>query len=130
MKPMRQLASALVFTFAAAGVSAVAAQDKAAPKIDPIIDPSSGLIVDGDFEIVKGYCSACHSTKLITQAGKTREGWIESIRWMQKNHGLWDLGPTEPGVLDYLAKNYGVKQTTGRRKPIAPDLMPPPAPKS
>lgn len=127
MKQMRKLASALVVTFAAAGVGAVAAQDKAAA---PKIDPESGLIVEGNFEIVKGYCSACHSTKLITQAGKTREGWIESIRWMQKNHGLWDLGPTEPGVLDYLAKNYGVKQSVGRRKPIAPELMPPPAPKS
>lgn len=127
---MRQLASVLVFAFAVAGVSAVAAQDKAAPKAEPKIDPESGLIVEGNFEIVKGYCSACHSTKLITQSGKTRDGWVESIRWMQKNHGLWDLGPTEPGVLDYLAKNYGVKATTGRRKPIAPDLMPPAAAKS
>lgn len=121
MKHIRQIAAALVFTFAAAGVGTVAAQDKPALKIDP----ESGLVVEGDFEIVKGYCSACHSTKLITQSGKTRAGWIESIRWMQKNHGLWDLGATEPGVLDYLAKNYGVKPTTGRRKPIAPDLMPP-----
>lgn len=109
----------------AALLLAVGAAQAQAPAAAPALDPESGLVMAGDWQIVKGYCAACHSTKLITQAGKTREGWIESIRWMQKNHGLWDLGPTEPGVLDYLSTYYGVKATQGRRKPIAPALMPP-----
>lgn len=108
-------------TLALAIAGAASAQAPAAPELDP----ESGLVMTGDWQIVKGYCAACHSTKLITQAGKTREGWIESIRWMQRTQGLWDLGPTEPGILDYLAANYGVKANHGRRKPLPPALMPP-----
>lgn len=86
-------------------------------------DAETGLVVDRGFEVVKAYCTRCHSARLITQTGKTREGWLESIRWMQQNHGLWDLGPTEAEILDYLAKNYGVP-TTSNRPPVLP-LAPP-----
>jgi hypothetical protein len=61
-------------------------------------DPDSGLVIDKGYELVKGQCTACHSARLITQSGKTREGWIESIRWMQRNHKLWDLGAAEPDI--------------------------------
>jgi len=113
--------AAAAFALALSGVAFAQA-----PAAAPQLDPESGLVMTGDWQIVKGYCAACHSTKLITQAGKTRDGWVESIRWMQKNHGLWDLGPTEPGILDYLAANYGVKASANiRRKPLPAALMPP-----
>jgi len=88
-------------------------------------DPETGLAIDKGIETVKGYCTACHSPKLITQSGKTREGWVESIRWMQRNHGLWDLGPAENEVLSYLEKNYGLpKAAASRRPPLPSHLMP------
>jgi mono/diheme cytochrome c family protein len=88
-------------------------------------DAETGLAIDQGFEIVKGYCTACHSPKLITQSGKSREGWIESIRWMQRNHGLWDLGSAENEILTYLEKNYGLpKAAVSRRPPLPSHLMP------
>jgi Quinohemoprotein amine dehydrogenase A, alpha subunit, haem binding len=86
-------------------------------------DPS-GLKIDVGFEIVKAYCTACHSAKLIEQSGKTREGWIDSIRWMQRNQGLWDLGDREAEILDYLAKHYGLPKIAPRRALIPAHLMP------
>lgn len=89
------------------------------------IDPNTGLAIDEGFDLVRGQCTACHSPKLITQSGKTREGWIESIRWMQRNQGLWDLGPTEEPIVNYLAKNYPVpKSAMSRRPPLPAHLMP------
>jgi cytochrome c1 len=87
-------------------------------------DPASGLKIDAGFEIVKGYCTACHSAKLIEQSGKTREGWIDSIRWMQRNQGLWDLADKEAEILDYLAKHYGLPKIAPRRALIPAHLMP------
>lgn len=87
-------------------------------------DPQSGLKIDTGFEIVKGYCTACHSPKLIEQSGKTREGWIDSIRWMQRNQGLWDLADKEGEILDYLAKHYGLPKIAPRRALIPAHLMP------
>lgn len=83
-------------------------------------DPETGLAVDASLPLIKAHCTACHSSKLILQNKFTREGWLGKIRWMQKNHKLWDLGPSEPTVLDYLVKYYGpVKQPfDGRRRPL------------
>jgi mono/diheme cytochrome c family protein len=89
------------------------------------VDPATGLAIDEGFELVKGQCTVCHSPRLITQSGKTREGWIESIRWMQRNQGLWDLGPTEEPIVNYLAKHYPVpKSAASRRPPLPAHLMP------
>lgn len=78
------------------------------------IHMATGLIVDDGFEQVKASCTACHSSKLITQNKADREGWKKMIRWMQETQNLWDLGPNEDIILDYLAKNYAPK-ATGRR---------------
>ncbi|RDC65202.1 hypothetical protein AHMF7616_03832 [Adhaeribacter pallidiroseus] len=66
------------------------------------------------FAVVSTTCVRCHSPKLITEKRATREGWLATIRWMQQTQGLWDLGPQEPVILDYLAKNYAPKNE-GRR---------------
>jgi hypothetical protein len=44
-----------------------------------------------------------------------RQGWKETIVWMQETQKLWDLGESESKILDYLAKNYAPKKA-GRRK--------------
>lgn len=85
------------------------------------LDGETGLVIDQGFEIVKAYCTRCHSARLVTQAGKTREGWLDSIRWMQRTQGLWDLGSTEPEILDYLAKHYGLPPAGA---PGRPPVMP------
>ena len=50
----------------------------------------------------------------------TREGWEEMIRWMQETQKLWDLGPTEDKILDYLATYYA-PENKGRRAQLVVD---------
>ena len=79
------------------------------------IDEASGLIIDSHWELVRATCTGCHSAKLIIQNRMNRQRWIETIRWMQKDQGLWSLGDSEVKILDYLSKNYTAK--TKRKKP-------------
>ncbi|GAB3641993.1 hypothetical protein GCM10027423_26290 [Spirosoma arcticum] len=85
------------------------------------VDAESGLTLDATMPIVKGQCTACHSSKLILQSHFDREKWIERIRWMQRTQKLWDLGDTEKPILDYLTKYYGPVETPfdGRRLPLS-----------
>ncbi|MEZ4775911.1 MAG: hypothetical protein R3D00_22215 [Bacteroidia bacterium] len=79
-------------------------------------DVATGFIAEGDYQIVKATCTACHSSSLVLQNRATREGWESMIRWMQANQKLWDLGVNEPKILDYLAKHYGPPENAGRRQ--------------
>ncbi|GAB3526402.1 hypothetical protein GCM10027443_01500 [Pontibacter brevis] len=81
------------------------------------LDQQTGLIVAPGLDVVKRTCVSCHSPKLITDKRASRDGWIATIRWMQQNQGLWDLGKDEAVIVDYLAKNYPL-QNTGRRPPL------------
>ncbi|MBL4624636.1 MAG: monoheme cytochrome C [Flavobacteriales bacterium] len=85
--------------------------------IEDGIHVSSGLVAKEGFEFVQQNCGGCHSYKLVTQNRNTRDGWLETIRWMQETQKLWDLGENEPALLDYLAANYGPEET-GRRKQL------------
>ncbi len=87
------------------------------PIIENGIDWGKGLIVDDNYELVYGTCSACHSIDLVTQNSATREGWKDLIVWMQQTQKLWDLGESEALILDYLEKNYAPKEQ-GRRAPL------------
>ncbi len=88
-------------------------------------DAKTGLVLAPGFEIVSVQCTVCHSAKLITQNRADREGWLAMIRWMQETQGLWALGENETPIVDYLAVNYG-PAASGRRPPLAPELLPPP----
>ncbi len=89
------------------------------------VDPDTGLIIDEHWELVRAHCSACHSTRLVTQNRGDRDSWLSMIRWMQDSQGLWPFDPvTEAGILDYLAANYAPLET-GRRPPLDATLMPP-----
>jgi hypothetical protein len=85
-------------------------------------DPESGLVDAPNLMMVKGQCTACHSSKLILQHRFTRAGWLDRIRWMQKYHKLWDLGDSEKVVLDYLETYYSpvsmYDNNTFRRAPM------------
>lgn len=84
------------------------------------LDKETNLVIDERLTLVKAQCTACHSSKLILQSHLTRDGWRQKIRWMQRTQKLWDLGESEPVVLDYLAKYYGPEERSfdGRRLPL------------
>ncbi len=84
------------------------------------LDKETSLVIDERLILVKAQCTACHSSKLIVQSHLTRDGWRQKIRWMQRTQKLWDLGESEPVVLDYLAKYYGPEDRSfdGRRLPL------------
>lgn len=88
------------------------------------LDPRTGLVKAAGHDLVAGHCSACHSTKLISQNRMSRDTWLATIRWMQKTQNLWPLGDAEGPILDYLSTYYAPEET-GRRKPLPPHLMPP-----
>jgi hypothetical protein len=91
------------------------------------IDPSSGLKIAPDWELVRSNCSACHSTALITQQSGSTAQWLGMIRWMQETQNLWQFEPgIEQRIVSYLAENYPPRPGR-RRAPIPPDLMPPDA---
>ena len=81
------------------------------------LDKDTGLILAPGYTLVKTNCVRCHSPKLITDKRATRDGWLATIRWMQQNQGLGDLGKAEPEILDYLAKHYAPTDE-GRRPPL------------
>lgn len=63
-------------------------------------------------------CTSCHSAKLVTQNRMSKEGWAETIRWMQESQNLWDLGEDEAIIVNYLAKHYPPTDK-GRRENLA-----------
>jgi len=89
------------------------------------IDPVTGFKMTGDWELVRGNCTACHSAKLITQQRGSAQQWLAMIRWMQKKQNLWQFDPgTESRIIAYLSENYP-PAAARRRAAIPPDLMPP-----
>jgi hypothetical protein len=81
--------------------------------------------MSGDWQLVRNHCTACHSSRLITQQRGSADQWLAMIRWMQKKQNLWPFEPdTERRIITYLAQNYP-PQADRRRAPLPPDLMPP-----
>ena len=79
-------------------------------------DAETGLALDPNLMLVKAHCTGCHSPKFITNTRLKRDEWQERIRWMQRNHKLWDLGEAEKTVLDYLEKHYSPSKTAYSRR--------------
>ena len=74
----------------------------------------TGLKEAAGLMTVVNNCTNCHSAKLVTQNRMTEERWNETIKWMQKKQGLWELGEDQKIIVDYLVKNYP-PQKKGRR---------------
>lgn len=81
------------------------------------IHVASGLKVGDALHLVISNCTACHSSKLITQNRASKEGWLSMIRWMQETQNLWSLGENEKPILEYLSKHYAPEKK-GRRQPL------------
>lgn len=82
------------------------------------IEPNTGFVMAPNYELVIAQCTGCHSSKLVLQYRGDRLDWLNKIRWMQEKQNLWDLGETEPLILDYLARNYPAVERSDRRKPL------------
>ena len=94
---------------------------------DPGIDPTTGLVMDKDWELVVANCVQCHSPKQFLRQRGTRSTWQSVVDWMQqKEQGLsWLADPeTEAKIVAYLAKNYAPDPGNYRRAPIPPTLLP------
>ncbi|MGH8018396.1 MAG: hypothetical protein ACREIA_08915, partial [Opitutaceae bacterium] len=111
-------ASLAAIAISIAGVAVPAAdgvgKDAAGEQTALPIDAATGFVAKGDYMIVRAYCTACHSSKLVLQNRADRKGWERMIRWMQETQNLWDLGANEDKILDYLATYYGPLEQ-GRR---------------
>jgi len=121
------LTTALLFTACSKNEAPTEPAPTSEPVVaaEPEIDPVTGFKMTGDWEIVRGNCTACHSARLITQQRGTAQQWLAMIRWMQKKQNLWQFDPgTEGRIIAYLAENYP-PEAARRRAAIPPDLMPP-----
>lgn len=123
------IASMAVLAVSACSQEAPPASPAAEPEpvvaTEPALDPVTGLKMAGDWEIVRANCTACHSSRLITQQRGTEAQWLTMIRWMQKKQNLWAFDPdTEKKIIGYLAEHYPPSDAQ-RRAAIPPDLMPP-----
>lgn len=81
-------------------------------------DSGSGLTVDEkeSWKLVNAHCGSCHSGRLLAQHSLDRDGWLKTIRRMQSEESLWDLGDSEALILDYLTENYGTNESrSGKR---------------
>jgi len=130
---MRQLLTTLLFSSLAIAGACTKEQPTETPaatpepvvETEPEIDPATGFKMTGDWELVRGNCTACHSAKLITQQRGTAQQWLTMIRWMQQKQNLWQFDPgTEGRIIAYLSENYP-PDAERRRAAIPPDLMPP-----
>lgn len=60
--------------------------------------------------LVQALCSGCHSLRLVTQQGQSRERWDKTLDWMVEEQGMAEPGPRNREViLDYLAEHFGAE---------------------
>ncbi len=86
-------------------------------KIENGIHLRTGLKEGEGLMTVVNNCTNCHSAQLVIQNRMNEERWVETIRWMQKTQNLWDLGPNEKIIINYLVTNYPPK-SKGRREAL------------
>jgi hypothetical protein len=68
-------------------------------------------------------CVACHSMRLVTQQGLSRERWDEVIDWMVAKQAMPAPAANDRKlIVDYLARHYGPKRK--RRRFLYPPLPP------
>lgn len=92
------------------------------PAVTEVVQGSDETgFIEGDHKmLVVANCTGCHSAKLVTQNRASREGWKNTIRWMQETQNLWDLGGNEEKILDYLSTHYA-PEDQGRRANLEVD---------
>ncbi len=70
-------------------------------------DPD-GLPEGAGREEVRGYCGACHSLRLVTQQGLSRDVWTEVLDYMTAEQEMPALPAADRTlVLNYLSQFFG-----------------------
>ena len=87
-------------------------------KIENGIHVRTGFVEAEGLMTVVNNCTNCHSAKLVIQNRMNKERWLATIRWMQETQNLWDLGPNEDIIVNYLVTNYPPSKK-GRRETLA-----------
>lgn len=81
-------------------------------------DPATSLAVAPGREEVARVCTRCHAALLIVRNRFDRDGWLATIRRMEKEQGMERLAPEiEQVILDYLTTHYPPGRTF-RRPPL------------
>ncbi|HSR54642.1 MAG TPA: hypothetical protein VLN73_00270 [Alphaproteobacteria bacterium] len=53
-------------------------------------------------------CAPCHSLRLVTQQGLSRERWEKTLDWMVEKQNMPELRPEDRKlIVDYLTEFYG-----------------------
>ena len=91
------------------------------------LDPTTGMKMGVDWEIVRNHCIACHSPQTILRQRATEADWTSTLEWMQTNGDLWKLDPAvQKTIVKDLDTHFGPGESgTYRRPPIPATLMPP-----
>ena len=68
-----------------------------------------GTLVPGDGEdLVRTYCTTCHSEQIIIQQGLPRAEWDALLEWMVEEHAMEPLHELDRDrILSYLETHYG-----------------------
>lgn len=87
---------------------------------DPVLVQDS----EENWKLVRAHCTACHSSLILKNLRLSRRAWQDVIKRMQTDEGMWELGETEPKILDYLETYFGPDTESssrpGRRALITP----------
>jgi hypothetical protein len=78
-------------------------------------DAYDGLPPGEGQDLVYGTCTPCHSARLITQQGMTRERWDSTLTWMVESQGMPELpDDMRDDILDYLAEHFPADKRGGQ----------------
>lgn len=113
---MRQLPAISALLVSLLATSPLNGRSEPEDSSKPGPDPLTGLVMAQGWELVRTHCFACHSLKIVTQAGKDRSNWAKTLQKMQQSEGLYPLGEVESDILDYLEKNYPVSDRPHNQK--------------
>ncbi len=80
-------------------------------------DDASSLPEGKGSEEVETYCSVCHSLKIVTQQGLSREAWDELLNLMVEEQGMEKMPPGDRKiVLEYLARHISIERVREMRR--------------
>ena len=116
---MRSKTQFLVFVWLVLIAPASQTEDQALAT-DPVLVKDS----EENWKLVRAHCTACHSSLILKNLRLSRSAWQDVIKRMQTDEGMWELGETEPKILDYLETYFGPDTESsfrpGRRAPLTP----------
>ena len=112
VSPLMRFRVCLFYVSLLIGIVSNSQQSEGNDDIDTLTKDTTGA-----WRLIQAHCTSCHSATLITQQRLNRAGWGKTIRRMQSQENLWDLGDLEPQVLDYLTKFYGANDSKANPRP-------------